>query len=187
MSIRASYKRITPQEFFEVQNNPELAKSIFEYDLLEDVDLTDVEAIAAKFQERKANPHYFSLEKEWHSLHFLLTGNSSLQEDNILSTPEYNVVLGGTKTQFEATYGFVRYLNPDEVKEVAELLNSISVEELKQRFDSTVFDEMKIYPNPLPGGWNEEQIQPLFTMYPKLVKFFQNAAEDGDIILLSSD
>ena len=45
MSIKATYKRITPQEFCEIQNNPEFAKSFFEYDLLKDADLTDINSV----------------------------------------------------------------------------------------------------------------------------------------------
>lgn len=186
MSITAIYRRVTSQEFVNLKNNPEAAKYFFEFDLLENVDLSDIEAIAAKFQEQQSNPRYFNLQKEWHALHFLLTGDSSLQQNNVLSTPHYNVVMGGTKTQLESTYGFVRFLKPKEVKVVAELLSSITIEELKRRFDSTAFNREKIYPNPSPGGWDEEQIEPLLNMYPELVKFFQNAAQDGDIVLLSS-
>jgi len=187
MGITVSYRRVTPQEFAELQNNPKVAKSFFEFDLLEDVDLSDLEAVAAKLQQRKVNPRYFSLEKEWHALHFLLTGESSLEGNTRTSPPYCNIVMGGTKTKFEATYGFVRFLSPEEVKAVAELLNTISVEELKQRFDSTAFNKAKIYPNPSPDGWDKEQIQSLLEMYPRLVKFFQNAAQDGDIVLLSSN
>lgn len=80
MSIKATYRRVTPQEFAKLQNHPKATKSFFEFDLLQGVDLSYLEAIAAKFQELKANPRYFSLEKEWHALHFMLTGESSLQE-----------------------------------------------------------------------------------------------------------
>ncbi|HEY9697739.1 MAG TPA: YfbM family protein [Trichocoleus sp.] len=186
MGITATYRRVTPKEFSELQNDPEAAESFFGLDL-DSFNFSNPEAMLAKFQEQEADERYFSLEKEWHALHFLITGDSSLEGDTQLQPPYCNIVVGGTPTQFEATYGFVRYLTPEEVRAVAELLSTISVEELRRRFDPAEFNAAKIYPNPRPGGWDEEEIEPLLEMYPELVEFFQNAARDGDIVLLSSD
>ncbi|WP_445631520.1 YfbM family protein [Nostoc sp. DSM 114167] len=187
MGITASYKRITPQKFAEIQNDTEAAASFFNPDLDNLVfDFSNPQAMIAQLQEQRSDEHYFSLE-DWHALHFLLTGESSLEGDTQALPPLSNVVMGGTPTQFEAGYGFVRYLTLEEVRDVANALSQISVEELKRRFNSTVFNEAEIYPNPTPGGWEEEEIEPLFELYPKLVEFFQNAAKEGDIVLLSSD
>jgi len=176
MGISASYRRITPEKFLEIQKNPEIAESFFYPDYDEDYD----------HFFPPDDDRYFDLDKDWHALHFLLTGESSLDETKA-SAPYCYVVMGGTPTQFEASYGFVRYLTPEEVKAVAELLNTISVDELRQRFDPAAFNALEIYPNPSPGGWDEEELEGLFEKYPELVKFFQNAAQDGDIVLLSSD
>ncbi|MEH2234800.1 YfbM family protein [Nostoc sp.] len=187
MGITASYKRITPQNFAEIQNNTEAAASLFKLNLDDlDFDFSNPQAMIAKLQERRSNEHYFRLE-DWHALHFLLTGESSLEDDTQTSPPLCNVVMGGKPTQFEATYGFVRYLTLEEVRDVADALSQISVEELKSRFNSTVFNAAEIYPNPSPGGWDKEEIEPLFELYPQLVEFFQNTAKEGDIVLLSSD
>lgn len=67
------------------------------------------------------------------------------------------------------------------------LFGTISVDELRRRFDPAAFNALEIYPNPRPGGWDEEELEGLFEKYPELVKFFQTAAQDGDIVLLSSD
>ncbi|MEH1922607.1 YfbM family protein [Nostoc sp.] len=187
MGITASYKRITPQKFAEIQNDTKAAESFFKLNLDNLVfDFTNPQAMIAQRQEQRSNKRDFSLD-DWHALHFLLTGESSLEVDTQVSPPLCNVVMGGTPTQFEAGYGFVRYLTLEEVRDVADALSQISVEELKSRFNSAVFNEAEIYPNPSPGGWDEEEIEPLFELYPKLVEFFQNAAKEGDIVLLSSD
>ncbi|MEH2106472.1 YfbM family protein [Nostoc sp.] len=187
MGITASYKRITPQKFAEIQNDTEAAASFFELDSDDLVfDFSNPQAMIVQLQKRRSNEHYFRLE-DWHALHFLLTGESSLESDTQALPPLCNVVMGGTQTQFEATYGFVRYLTLQEVQDVADALSQISVEELKRQFNSTVFNAAEIYPNPSPGGWDEEEIEPLFELYPQLVEFFQNAAKEGDIVLLSSD
>lgn len=187
MGIAASYKRITPQKFSEIQNDTEAAASFFKLNLDDLVfDFSNPQAMIAQRQKQRSDERYFSLEKDWYALHFLLTGESNLG-DTQASPPLCNVVMGGTPTQFEAGYGFVRYLTLEEVRDVADALSQISVEELKSRFNSTVFNAAEIYPNPSPGGWDEEEIESLFELYPKLVEFFQNAAKEGDIVLLSSD
>ncbi|MEH1942553.1 MAG: DUF1877 family protein [Nostoc sp.] len=110
MGITASYKRITPQKFSEIQNDPEAAASFFGLDLDDLVfDFSNPQAMIAQRQKQRSDERNFSLEKDWHALHFLLTGESNL-DDTQASPPFCNVVMGGTPTQFEATYGFVRYL-----------------------------------------------------------------------------
>ncbi|WP_190980849.1 YfbM family protein [Nostoc sp. FACHB-280] len=184
MGIIANYWRVTPEQFAELQNDPQAAKAFFGFDL-DSFHFSHPESMLATQKEKQSSENFFTLEKEWHALHCLLTGDLSLEEETQAS-PYWNVVMGGTPTQFEATYGFVRYLNPEEVREVAELLSAISVEELSQRFDVDAFNAAQIYPNPSPGGW-EEEIEFLLEIYPEFVQFFQNAARQGDIVLLSSD
>src|SRR4051812_14888745 len=105
MGITASYKRITPQKFAEIQNDTEAAASFFKLDLDDLVlNFSNPQVMIAQL-ERRSNEPYFRLE-DWHALHFLLTGESSLEGDTQTSSPLCNVVMGGTPTQFEATYGF---------------------------------------------------------------------------------
>jgi hypothetical protein len=163
MGIRASYRRITPDEFAELQNNPESAKTLLSFDNID-----------------------FNLDQYWQALHFLITGESGLQAYNSLP-PHFNVVFGGTPTQFETDYGFVRYLNPEEVSDVSNLLNTISTEELKQKFDPDEFNAEMIYPL-APDKWNIQAIEELLDIfYPKLVSFFKDADRDKNIVLLSCD
>lgn len=53
MGIRASYRRITPDEFADMHINPELAENFLDFDNID-----------------------FSLDKYWQALHFLMTGES---------------------------------------------------------------------------------------------------------------
>jgi hypothetical protein len=46
-----------------------------------------------------------------------------------------------TETSIDATYGKVRFLKPDEVREVAYALSQISVDDLRARFDPIAFTE----------------------------------------------
>ena len=118
-------------------------------------------------------------------LHFLLTGDAELQPHPLPPPPLGNVVQGGTETEWECTYGNVRSLAPEEVKAVADALSRISVEELRSRFSAAAFGDIDIYPQ--GSEWTEEDAQSVFDIYPQVVGFFQAAARDGDMILLSSD
>jgi hypothetical protein len=160
MGIRASYRRITPDEFADMHINPELAKNFLDFDNID-----------------------FSLDKYWQALHFLMTGESGLQGYRE-TLPHFNVIMGGKPTQFETNYGFVRYLNPKEVRSVAALLSKISVEELRQKFDPDRFNAEMIYPL-APDMWNIQVIEELLDLYPKLVDFFKAAAKAKDFVLLS--
>jgi hypothetical protein len=177
MGISASYRRIPPEEFAELLQNPEEAKSFFGLD-------PDEFGLECDYSSPEDEELYFSLDKEWHALHFLLTGDADLEANDRVSKTQWNIVMGGTPTPFTPTYAFVRYLKPEEVKDIAEFLSGISAEDLRQRFDAEAFNAAEIY----SGTWDEDQISYLLdSLYPGLVEFFQNAAEAKDIVLLSSD
>jgi hypothetical protein len=182
MSIEASYRRVTPEEFRCLQEDAEAAESFFGFDL--DL-LDDPEKLVASVEELESSDRYLNIGKDWHALHFLLTGDGDLKPHPLPPPPLGNVVQGGTETEWECTYGHVRSLTPDEVKEVANALGRISVEELRSRFSVADFAAADIYP--LGSGWTEEEAETVFEVYPRVVRFFQAAAHDGDMVLLSSD
>ena len=67
---------------------------------------------------------------------------------------------------------------------MADALAGISVQELRSRFRVASFNAAKIYP--YGKGWTEKAAETVFEIYPQVVQFFQAAARDGDMILLSS-
>ena len=150
--------------------------------------LDDPAALLAEMRERESSDRFLALGTNWHGLHFLLTGDATLVEQSTPSpSPLGNVVQGGTPTPFACTYGHVRSLTPDEIRAAAEALSQISVEKLRSRFTVASFNVAQIYPHGKRGRWTEEDAESLFEVYPQLVKFFQLAAKEGDMILLSSD
>ncbi len=81
-------------------------------------------------------------DKSWHAIHFLLT-DSAWKGD----APLNFIVSGGEPIEGSDTgYGEARFFTPDEISEVAEVLNSISEEELMSRFDSDKMKSEEIYP-----------------------------------------
>ena len=92
--------------------------------------------------------------------------------------------MGGHETRFEATYGMVRFLSPEEVKEVAEALGKISDGELRAKFDPAAFNAAKIYRG---QQWSKSDLEPLMETYHQIQVFFAAASNEGDVVLLSSD
>jgi len=184
MSIEASYRRVTPDEFTRLQGDTKAAESFFGTSL---EDLDDPEKLLARMQEQESSDRHLGIGTDWHALHFLLTGDGELKPHPLPPPPLGNVVQGGTETQWPCTYGHVRSLTPDEVRSVADALSKISVEELRSRFSVASFNAAQVYPHGRRARWTDEDAQTVFEIYPRVVEFFQSSARDGDMILLSSD
>jgi hypothetical protein len=180
MSICANYRRLSLEEFERLRADPDQANVYFGLDIDED----DDEKVDAYYDRLEANNRYLDIGKTWHGLHFLLTGEAKMDSTDV-PHPMGSIVLGGTPTEWEATYGVVRYLMPREVQEVAHALDQISESELRQRYDPYGFQVANIY----PGGevWNADGIEELLEVFSQVRDFFSEAARDGDVVLLSSD
>src|SRR5580765_7387105 len=107
MSIEASYRRVTPQEFVRLQGDAKAAESFFGRSL---EDLEDPEKLLTQLQEQESSERYLSIGKDWHALHFLLTGDGELKPHPLPPPPLGNVVQGGAETPWSCTYGNVRLL-----------------------------------------------------------------------------
>jgi Domain of unknown function (DUF1877) len=182
MGIEASYRRINAAEWDQLQQLKQSSPPLDGFDLYE------AYASIADCDELRSSDRYLTIDKDWHALNILLTGDIS-KPSNIRPVPPPlgNVVMGGTETSIDSTYGKVRFLNPDEVREIADALSRIAVQELQARFDPIAFTEAEVYPNPRPGGWDAEELESLLWVYPQLVGFFRDAAREGNVVLLSFD
>ena len=176
MGIEVSYRRIAPAKFEELRSNPDLAEEFFYGDgvfgdrtsvYTDDIDTTSD----------------LSIEKEWQAIHYLLTGEVAFDDASQTEPPVRNVVMGGTPTEWEATYNYVRFLTPDEVKEVANFLNDTPIEVLRAHFDAR--GKTKIYTQ--GSSWSEDNWELLMRVYAHLVKFYNQAAAQGEVVLISSD
>jgi Domain of unknown function (DUF1877) len=188
MSIEAIYRRVTPEEFARLQSDAKAAESFFSPKLEELVEeLAAPEKLPAGRQEQEDSVRTLFIGTDWHALHFLLTGDGDLKPHPLPQPPFGNVVQGGTETQWPCTYGHVRSLTADEVRAVADALSKISVAELRSRFSVASFNAAQVYPHGRRARWTDEDAESVFEIYPRVVGFFQSAARDGDMILLSSD
>ena len=185
MSITVSYRRLTPAEFQKFQSDPKAAAAFG----LENMDTPEEDWDDSDHQAALEQAgRYLDIGKFWHGLHFLLTGNTEMDTTTV-PPPLGNVVLGGTPTKWEATYGMVRSLTPDEVKEVASALEDTTLEDLRHR-NLTQFGAEHLYGyHSLASGsrLSDEDVEALLEVFEEVRDFFIVAAQEGDVVLLSSD
>lgn len=116
-----------------------------------------------------------SLQKEWHALHYLLTGTVWEAKGTIGQT-----LLGGQEIGEDLGYGPVRYLTPEEVQDVNEALSGITEADIKANFDPQKMTAMEIY----PGHWEEDYIEFLLNTFKAVVHYYMEAAENKKVMLL---
>jgi Domain of unknown function (DUF1877) len=116
-----------------------------------------------------------SLEKSWHSLHYLLTG--AVGE---APPPLGNAILGGTAIGDDVGYGPARFLTPEQVREVAEALRCFNTKHMAERFDTMPSGE--IYAPP-----DEDESEDLQHYFEQLVNYYTDAAARGNAMLLWID
>lgn len=115
---------------------------------------------------------YFSLDKSWHALHFLLNDHPSEG-----SGPLYDAILGGTEIGEDRGYGPPRVLTPNEVRAVAAALIKLDRATLKKKFDPKAMEKHQIYVG-------NQDFNELATRLKDLTTFFEEASENGNGMLL---
>jgi hypothetical protein len=185
MGIEVSYRRLSPDEFQGLLDHPERVDAFFGWD-------TGIsEELRAFYQELEDNGRYFEVGKDWQALHYVFYLAREM-DTTTMPPPLGNVIFGGTPTPWEAGYGMVRYLTPEEVQDVASALSAIEEDELRPRLDLAVFQEVDI--DPRGDSWDHyfveycrDSIGYLLNLFARVRDFFSTAARDGDVVLLSCD
>jgi hypothetical protein len=89
-----------------------------------------------------------SLEKAWHGLHFLLTGEVWEGQGPLA------FLLAGGEPLGDDEESPARWFTPHEAREIHEALSNVSDDELWSRFDSDEMEQQEIY----PGIWDEDEV-----------------------------
>ena len=143
------------------------------------------------------------LDKSWHLLHFLLTGDPLGG-----SPPLKDAIIGGTEIGPDLGSGPARVLTPEQVRAVADALAGVREADLRSRYIPDALEAAKMYPGmwkpiapPVRGGLfrrgrpngpevtahSKELAEFLdFAMenFRALGPFYAAAARDGDAMLL---
>lgn len=117
------------------------------------------------------------IDKAWHGLHFLLTGEAYGG-----AGPLAQAVLGGTEIGEDLGYGPGRYLTVAQVAEVSAALDALSEATLAERFDPESLRSNNIY----PGVWmdGQDDLAYLLHGYQAIRDYYQAAATSADAMLL---
>lgn len=122
-------------------------------------------------------PNSTDVDKAWHGLHYLLTGEAEGGEE-----PLSLAILEGTEIGPEFDFGPARYLTAEEVKAVAQALAALTLEALAQRYNPRDMREKDIYPEIWEDG-DPESVGYLLQFFPTLQQFYADAAARGDAVI----
>lgn len=115
-----------------------------------------------------------SLEKAWHGLHYLLTGDPWGGDG-----PRAFLLSGGTEEGEDMGYGPARLFDRDEVQEIARELSGLSADELWKGFDPEAMAQAEIY----GAGWDDEDEEDLkeefLEYFEALKEFVLRTAKEG--------
>src|SRR5580692_9747718 len=109
--------------------------------------LANPESIHELLESLEGSPQVLSLEKSWHGLHFLMTGDAWMGDPplNFLTT-------GGEEVcDIDVGYGPARILRAPLVATIHEALDNFPDSNVDTRLDPAAFQDAQIY----PMIWNE--------------------------------
>jgi hypothetical protein len=119
------------------------------------------------------------MDKEWHGIHFLLTG-----EPWPSGHPLGMAVFGAEDVGDNLGYGPARALTVDQVHYIANELSQISAEALRQRYDAQLMMKEMIYPE----VWQregQEALEWLVSGFQRLVTFYSAASSQQKAVILA--
>lgn len=178
MSITMSYRRLSPEALTTLENDSKAEENYFYGDDAHD------NTISVYNDVFDASVTRLELEKEWQAIHYLLTGEIDFNSDNL--SPSHQVVMGGTPTKWESSYGPIRLLSTEEVKKCAMELNALPKEVLRARFETR--GDAQIYGQDDTWNENDEDAWEIVLQTSSCVaQFFDQAARENQVILISSD
>jgi hypothetical protein len=161
MGMVACMASLSSETLGELQKNPDL---IEEYLFPDDGD--------------SEPPNYIDLDKAWHGIHYLLTGQADGGE-----LPQSLAVVGGEEFGPEVGYGPARFLTAPEVKSVAAVLANLPAQSLASRFDPNDMAAKQIYPDGIWVRDGKEALDYVLDNYQQLKTFYREAAERGDAVI----
>lgn len=145
---------------------------------------TVLDALQANLMGISRDGRQLSLYKDWHVMHYLLTGKSW----DPVGSPLGWAVMGQTElpdAQRVMGYGPAKYLTPTQVREVATALQDFPFGEKASSFDVHRADLEKVYPRQQPlQPMADDEKQALIDYFALLRDFYRDAATAGDAMVL---
>jgi hypothetical protein len=170
MGMIAYFTALSPQRLEEFEDDPDEIETFL-------------------FPEDGEPPNTIDLDKLWHGVHYLLTGNAGAMDDEEDADdgdgagPLAQAVLGGEPIGDDLGYGPARFLRPDEVAAVAAALTGIAPASLRERFDTDDMQAQQIYLADAFAEGGDEELGFLIDAFTVLQGFYRDAAGRGDAVL----
>lgn len=190
MGMTCTFHRVSAAQWDELEADPDQAvEFLMSVPGLEDAALEELLRDPARameyFTARASDPARVDLDKDWHALHFLLTEDPSLEGPPLSDEPIHQVVLGGTPTDVEGSYGPVRKFSGETLRAVARAIQAVSWDDLRCRFSADAFNDAGIYPCAFDSRWCEDELAGLAENYPRLQRLFADAAAADEVVLIA--
>jgi hypothetical protein len=118
------------------------------------------------------------LEKAWHGLHYLLTGETWEGHGPLA------FLLAGGEQLGDDDESPLRWFAPDEAKQIHQALSGVSDDQLWSRFDANEMEQQQIY----PGIWDEPEgdlKDEYLTYFRELKQVVAAAAKSGQGLLVT--
>lgn len=119
--------------------------------------------------------HSMDVDKAWHGIHFMLTGQSGGGEG-----PLALAVLGGEEVGEEMGYGPARFLSPEQVQTVVSALEKLTVEVFQKGFKPAEMSAAEIYPDVIWERDGQDALDYVSEYFQQLVVFYRETAARGE-------
>jgi len=135
------------------------------------------------------NEQYLCIEKDWHIIHFVLSGQVWDSTDDPLSkvipgfADEMGKIMSGSKLNDEDMgYGHAVYLMPMEVQDVSYALKNVAKEWFCERFFTAdmVANDIYIGANITK---NDEEFEFVYSAMPHIIEFYEKAAIENQCVI----
>ena len=123
----------------------------------------------------------FDVDRAWDAIHFLISANRAYpdqEEDADALALDHSVLGGKLHKGVNRGSGPAGVVLPAEVKRIAELLDGLSQEEMKERFDPEAMDTAEVYPE----IWKQEAEaawEYVWDYYLRFKEFYLRTAKEG--------
>lgn len=134
------------------------------------------------FSDTESNKEdLIDLDKTWEAIFYLITGHT-LAEIEEAQPPLSWVLVSGQLVDEDQDlgYGPAHYLTPDQVKELNQALEPITMEELKKKYDGKKMNAAGVYPE----IWNEsDALDYIQEYFDQMKQFYHIAAREDKAVI----
>ncbi|HUC80678.1 MAG TPA: YfbM family protein [Flavisolibacter sp.] len=126
------------------------------------------------------NPNLVDIDKSWDGILFLLTGKNVANTDHPLA----KILFSGQLIDEgqDLGYGPAHYLTPEQVKELNDQIATITIPDLKQKYDPKRMEELEVYPT-IWEAEDDDGFDYLSEYFKELQQVYSTAAKNSEAII----